>query len=277
MKYNRDKEIEEYLNEPVKPGDKVTVRGLGRQDKKSWGSTASVIKIGENNSVFIEEYKSLKEIQAEDWKKWTGHIGKNPFNTKRDSIRNINFQLSSIIHQLSLVERWKDKPYISNGVEISDCNWNPYVYDKEGNKLYYQRDFVWTLKDKQLLIDSIYNNIDCGKILIRKRSFAEIDEMTTNGEKNVALQEVVDGKQRLDAIRGFLNNEYKDSFGNYYKDLSENAKWRFTEHQLFSYSELPENTKDEEVLEQFLKLSICGRPQDPKHISKVAEYLKMVK
>lgn len=277
MKYNIEKEIQDYLNEPVKVGEKVTVRGLGRQDKLNWGNNAEVVEVGKNGSIFIQEYRIKREIKKEDWKKWTGHIGKNPFSDKRDSIRNINYQLSSVIHTLALVENRQEKPYVSNGAEIGDCSFNPFVYDDDGNKKYYQRDFVWSLKDKQFLVDSIYNNIDCGKILIRKRSFAEIDRMTKEGESDVHFNDVVDGKQRLGAIKDFMQNKFKDSQGNYYKDLSANAKWRFTEHQLFSYSELPENTTDKEVLEQFLKLNVCGRPQDPKHISKVAEYLKMIK
>ena len=52
---------------------------------------------------------------------------------------------------------------------------------KDGNKEYYQRDFCWTIKDKQLLIDSIYNQINCGQILVRKRSWQHMKEEVENG------------------------------------------------------------------------------------------------
>ena len=56
---------------------------------------------------------------------------------------------------------------IIDGVKVLELNDNPFVYDKEGNRLYYQRDYVWSLKDEQLFIESIYNGIECGKIVLR--------------------------------------------------------------------------------------------------------------
>lgn len=42
--------IEDFLKEPIKVGDNVTVRGLGIQDKSSWGSTTKVVELGEECS-----------------------------------------------------------------------------------------------------------------------------------------------------------------------------------------------------------------------------------
>lgn len=268
MKKSREQLIEEYLKEPIKAGDTVYVRGLGIQDKNRWGNTTEVAKIGENDSIFIQEYGSLKEVTKEDWKKYTGYIGNNPFPKRRDMVSNINFQLSSIVHQLDIIPREKEN-YTEQGVEIKRCNWNPYVYDKEGNKQYYQRDFVWSEDDKRTLIDSIYNNIDCGKILVRKRSWNEISKQVKNGETEVAFLDIVDGKQRLKAIKDFLEDKFQDSYGNYFSDLSDIAQRRLLEHQLFSYSELPENCPDEIVIQQFLKLNFCGVAQSQSHVSYV--------
>ena len=61
----------------------------------------------------------------------------------------------------------------------------------------YQREAVWTLSQKQLLIDSLLVEIDVPKLYFR-----EIDKDTYEFE-------VVDGQQRLRTIFEFFNNEFK--------------------------------------------------------------------
>jgi uncharacterized protein with ParB-like and HNH nuclease domain len=59
----------------------------------------------------------------------------------------------------------------------------------------YQREpKLWSTKDKQLLIDSILNDIDIPKLYFHE-----------SGNK---VYEVVDGQQRLWAIWEFLDSEY---------------------------------------------------------------------
>jgi hypothetical protein len=60
----------------------------------------------------------------------------------------------------------------------------------------YQRESVWTRSQKQLLIDSLLNDIDIPKLYFRA-----ID-------KNGHEFEVVDGQQRLRAISDFLGSEF---------------------------------------------------------------------
>lgn len=197
------------------------------------------------------------------------YIGANPFDENKDDIRPVAFCLKSILFQLNALGDKKsvtDKPYTIEGIIIKDCNWNPFIYDSKGNKQYYQRPFVWQINDNQLLIESIYQNIDCGKILVRKRSWEELEKMQKNGETELAFYDIVDGKQRLNAIRGFMQGEFADLQGNYYSDLSYVSQHKFTNHQLFSYAEMPEKTPDEDVLKQFLKLNFTGVPQSKEHI-----------
>ena len=60
----------------------------------------------------------------------------------------------------------------------------------------YQREpKIWRLKDKQLLIDSILNDIDIPKLYLYRK-------------KNEKVFDVVDGQQRLWAIWGFIDKEY---------------------------------------------------------------------
>ncbi len=154
-----------------------------------------------------------------------------------------------------------------------NCNWNPYIYGKDCSKYYYQRPFVWSVEDNQLLIESIYQGIDCGKILVRKHSWKSIEKKANNGETELSFKDIVDGKQRLNAVKGFLLNEYPDLRGNYFNDLSFVAQNKITNNQLFSYSEMGEDVNDETVLKQFLKLNFAGVPQSKEHIEFVKSLL----
>jgi len=199
------------------------------------------------------------------------NIGANPFDEKFDSVRTVAYQLSSVIHSLDLTNDRREENVRMNGVEVHELNWNPYVYDKDGNKQYYQRYFCWSLKDKQLLIESIYQKIDCGKILIRKHAWKKLEALAASGETELAFKDIVDGKQRMKTIQEFIFNEFPDMHGNYYADLSIEAQHRFTDHQLFSFAEMPESTTDEEVIYQFLKMNFTGVPQSQEHLDYVKE------
>lgn len=262
--------IEYYLKKPVEIGESVYIKGLGSQSKESWFNTTKVVAIGEDDSIYYKTYGYREPQLAKkgDWKKDTNDIGANPFPAERETVRNINFTLESVIHKLQ-----REREYEIKGIKIESCNWNPYIY-RDGKKEYYQRPFVWSIQDKQNLIESIYNGIDCGKILIRQRGWKELEGMAEKGETELAWNDIVDGKQRMNAILEFMDNKYPDQKANYYRDLSYIAQNRLTNHQLFSYSEMDENTKDEDVITQFLKLNFTGVPQSAEHINFVKSLLK---
>ena len=124
----------------------------------------------------------------------------------------------------------------------------------------YQREHVWGLDDKVLLIDSIFNNINIGTFVFVQRSFSTIGK----------LYEIIDGKQRLTAIKEF----YEDRFpykGFYFSQLSWRDKHKFTSHSV-SYGYL-ENPDLRGIYETFIKLNTCGKPMDRKHIDKVKTLL----
>lgn len=63
----------------------------------------------------------------------------------------------------------------------------------------YQREgFAWNLSRKQYFIDSLLNGYDIPKLYVRD----------ILGKKGTYQYAVIDGKQRLIAVRGFLDNEY---------------------------------------------------------------------
>lgn len=283
----REQLIKEFYASPFEVGENVVIREklINNTNDQTRTTSVKVVKVNNKTLVVAYNFGGLKSytkefnIKKEDViVRNIRHIGVNPFNEKFDKIRSVNFDFESILFNLNVLDnkrshRPDDEPYKINGVVVKDLNWNPYVYKKNGNKEYYQRDFCWTLQDKQLLIESIYSQIDCGKILIRKRGWSDLERMAANGETELAFNDLVDGKQRLNAVRGFIMGEYSDRNGNYYGDLSLDAQHKFLNHQLFSYAEMPEETSDEETIYQFLKLNFTGVPQSQEHLDFVKDIL----
>lgn len=61
----------------------------------------------------------------------------------------------------------------------------------------YQRRSVWTTKDKQFFLDTIFRNYPCPAVFLHK-------SMSDDGKQSY---HVVDGKQRLETILSFVNNK----------------------------------------------------------------------
>lgn len=263
--------IDQLKNEPFIIGEEIYVdeTTLNEFSKSNQKKRCNVVDVKENTLIVNSTesvYSQHKEVSIKNCHKDTLLVGANPFDKKRDSVRMVAFQLESIIHTLNLMDERGVERYDMDGVEVGECNWNPFVYNKKGEKEYYQRPFVWSLEDKKLLVESIYQGIDCGKVLVRLRGWDELKNMQSKGETELFFKDIVDGKQRLNAIKEFLEDKYTDLHGNYYSDLSYYCQHKFLNHQLFSYAEIPENSKDEDVIIQFLKLNFCGVPQSKEHI-----------
>ena len=115
-----------------------------------------------------------------------------------------------------------------------------------------QRELVWTKSQKQLLIDSLFKDYDIPKIYFR--------DVAENG---IAVHYVIDGQQRLNAIFGFMNDDFEmpkdaDPVGNEviankkYSDLSSELQIIFHSRSLDVVHLVDYN--DEEIDETFLRL-----------------------
>lgn len=89
----------------------------------------------------------------------------------------------------------------------------------------YQRKLVWSLKEKLSFIDSVQNGYPVPLFLFANNSFKGEDR-----------QEIIDGMQRLNALFGYIENEF--SLDGKYFDLSSTA---FTK-QLLDEGQLIQNT-----------------------------------
>ncbi|HCL4480163.1 TPA: DUF262 domain-containing protein [Clostridium botulinum] len=121
----------------------------------------------------------------------------------------------------------------------------------------YQRELVWSIEDKEKLIDSIFNSIDIGKFVFVFKGY-DSDEM----------YEILDGKQRLSTIREY----YEDQFpykGKYFSDLSIRDKDHFIDYKI-NVAETEEIT-EERKLRYFIKLNTTGKVMDKAHLNKVIE------
>lgn len=127
----------------------------------------------------------------------------------------------------------------------------------------YQRGYVWDDTDKELLLDSIFKNIDIGKFVLIHLSDSE-------WMKRGLSYEILDGKQRLNTLIEFYENKlaYK---GKYYNDLSRKDKRTFNDHQI-AVAEVRETDK-KTVLKYFLMLNRTGKTMDESHLTEVENML----
>lgn len=270
--------IEHYKNSPVEVGDLVSIRGRGLQNKNAWGHSVKVLKVNTDGSIEVEsQYRSSEKteiVAKENYVKNPFYIGVNPFIKKpwNSSLRIVSFPLDSILHSIGFERNNKVFTTETIGdVIVPELNWNPYFINHNGDKIHYQRDFVWSEHDKQLLIESIYNFVDIGKVVVRKRSWQWVEKEVKSGNTEVAFKDIVDGKQRLNAILGFVKDEFTDLNGNYYSDLSGEALSTFKNFQSISYGEIGEDATDEDVKAVFLGVNFTGVPMSQEHIDYVKE------
>lgn len=253
----RQKLLDDFNNEPIKVGDTIlTVNN----------SLHKVLQVGENGTDIL--IKKDTWLTKDEYRKDTSHVGANPFVEIdwHNDIISYQFDVAGILDNVfgDYLGVFDDDFY-----EIPELNWNPYITDSDGNRKYYQRDFVWTLNDKQLLIESIYKYIDCGKIVLRERKIKEVEDNWKNGDKSMCWYDVVDGKQRLKALEEFVTDKFPDYDGNYFSDLSRWAQMQFLRSKVFTYCQLGNNSTDETTIRTFLMVNHTGKPMDREHIEHV--------
>ena len=287
MAEKKEKLIKEFLSNNIKVGDKVIVKRklLGGYSNNPERDETVTVKEVYDHSIKVSNIENyLDDVVLEDgqYQRSLFYVGANPFPNKcwRSTLRTNNFDLACMLNMLGYSIRGEKpinnarKAYTYKGVDVPEVNDNPYIYDKDGNKQYYQRDYCWTLEQEQLFIESIYQTINCGMIVVRKRSFKYIESEIDKGNTEVAFWDIVDGKQRLHCLIRFIFDEFTDLHGNYFSDLSERAKRQFEGSTVLTYGELEENATDEDVIATFLGVNFTGIPMSQEHIDFVKEIQK---
>lgn len=274
MYKTKEQMIAEYQAIELKVGELVIPdKSVNTQVK--YNSRFTIDSINDNGTFTISDknisYGRLNLlVTREQISRPTFNIGYNPFEGIRISrAQNINYNLDSIVFCLELREKRRAEPYRneSTNTPINEVNWNPFILDDNNNPIYYQRDLCWSLKDKQLLIESIINGIECGKVVVKRNNWDFIDKCHTIGLTECSFTDIVDGKQRLNSIKEFLNDEFPDLRGIYYRDYSKLAQHKLLDNQLISFFELPEDTTNEEILDTFLAVNFTGVRMSEEHIN----------
>lgn len=144
-----------------------------------------------------------------------------------------------------------------------------YYFSKYGIDLEpeYQRGNVWDLEQKRALIDSVFRNIDIGKLAIIKRPWGP----DGNKPATPKLYEMLDGKQRLTALIEYYTGQFTYR-GKYFHELCWGDKGHF-KYYTVSIAETDPLTKEQKY-RYFLKLNTTGTPVDAEHMAKVAGLLQ---
>lgn len=273
------KQIDAQLNKPIAPGDVVKIKGKFLKRNSSQDSEyVNSVKVKDVKDGIVEVYNGYKpedtcHVDYRNCTQNTFSIGANPFveDNWRSRLRVSNRDMHSLLGLLFPLSEFEADCLDGQKRVMPNICWNPFIINKDGNREYYQRDLVWKKKDKQLLIESIYNNLDCGMFVFRKRKFSFVEEQFAKGNYGAAFHDIVDGKQRLDAIRGFVIGEFPDLHGNYFTDFSEYARRKFEDFTCFSYAELDDDATDSEVIRTFLNVNFTGVKMSKEHIAFVKE------
>lgn len=116
---------------------------------------------------------------------------------------------------------------------------------------YYQRHYVWSFDKATSLIESILIGSDIPPIVIF--------------EENMHYSEIIDGRQRFETIKRFVNNEFKLTKGGlsvlkiykdkYFRDLPENVQniFKNTSLRIFRYKISADLLTDKELLDSIKK------------------------
>ena len=133
-----------------------------------------------------------------------------------------------------------------------------------------QRDFCWSLLQKQQLIISVLKDLTLTPISII--SYTDDSVADSNRE---TIYKVIDGKQRLSTLISFYNNEFPIEFnGNeyYYNDFDALAKRRIKFFQFNAYIVYEYKTdmiSDDNKIKWFEYINFAGTPQDIEHLKQL--------
>ncbi len=276
LKVNRKEQlIEKLVNEPFKVGESVVIPGNFIGNRSSFEVHVIITEI-DGDKVTVKEdrgYSSVNTVDISHIKKETYNVGFNPIVKQTYRLDTCNYSLESIVHLCGLERRGRTvrTKDALNDVLVNHINWNPYVIQVDGSKFYYQRDFCWTLEDKRLFLESIYNNISCGRVILRERGYKWNQEQVELGNTELGWYDIVDGKQRLNCIIEFLQDKFTDSNGYYFSEFSRAAEHKFLDHQLLGFASLDENASDKDVIKCFLQTNFAGVQMSKEHLQYVRE------
>lgn len=132
---------------------------------------------------------------------------------------------------------------------------------------FYQRDLVWSDKQKKSYIENLF---------LEKASISPTIILNWANVGN-GVYEVLDGKQRLTTCFDFINNKFSIFDNIYFKDLSAKDRYFIIRHDV-RYTRIEkldhDNLSDNEKIELFLEINELGTKVSQEHLDKVKEMIK---
>lgn len=129
----------------------------------------------------------------------------------------------------------------------------------------YQREYVWELSDKVDLINSIFNNVDIGKITLAYLPFNEYKATGYN-------YEIIDGKQRVSTLVEFYEDRFKYN-GKFFSELKFTDRMHFEGYPV-SLGKLSDRYTKIDRMKVFVKLNTSGKVMSKTHLDKVIKMLE---
>ena len=126
----------------------------------------------------------------------------------------------------------------------------------------YQRGYVWTNEDKYGYLETVFEDRDLGKFVF-----------VQDGTYKEYRIEVLDGKQRLNTLLGFVTSQFQYN-GYYYHQLSNQDRRLFNSRRVQSATIDRNNVSREDLLKLFLEVNTAGVPQTNEHLNYVRNLLK---
>ncbi len=133
----------------------------------------------------------------------------------------------------------------------------------KGKKL--QRDFVWTLLQKQELILSMLKGIEIPAMAVI--------QFKPEKNTNVRIYQIIDGKQRLSTMLSFVQGEFAIEYNGveyFYKDLDSWAQAAVGQHWIkadVGYEYYDRLISEDNKIKWFELINFAGTPQDIEHLN----------
>lgn len=128
----------------------------------------------------------------------------------------------------------------------------------------YQRNLVWKKSQKQELINSIFTGNPIGDFLVKK----------VEKKDGVAVEwHIIDGQQRIEAIREFFMNKFPLKDGKYFKDLKYWDARDFLESYKINVWCVEKISLEQEI-EIYLNRNCGGTTHTKKEIDKAKNFIK---
>lgn len=241
-------ELEELRRAPLPPPRYHYTLGEEVLPRTAHWHSMIVLEVLDEGKILLCEITSKNKTETSTSKRYLNHLNLLPKSLKLAPEKH-----SPLTKEMRFSSREIFGFFLSH--YQNDYNYNPE----------YQRDLCWTLDDKIKLIHSIFMDADIGKFAFIQLPYKE----------NSPSYEVLDGKQRLNALVEFYEDKFKYD-GHYFSELHPRDKHHFKSYVVSVGMSEHDDWTESDKMEYFLRMNTTGVPQDQGHLNKVKSMLKKV-